>query len=172
MVSDRGGTLKFNCRHTSVLIVVHHEIVLWKLNRYAALDTDTLRLLNTISPDNREIDEGLTRHILMGMFGNCSRGFRLPMASTVLHFRNKHIYQIIDQRVYRLIYDGAAYKEATNHEDKVEIYLKYLKDLRFVCEQIPIPYEMSSRWLYNTDKRVNKDKKLVGYGTKKERAEE
>jgi putative GTP pyrophosphokinase len=25
MVSDRGGTLKFNCRHTSVLIVVHQQ---------------------------------------------------------------------------------------------------------------------------------------------------
>jgi hypothetical protein len=143
-----------------------NEIVLWKLNRYAVLDKDTLKLLNSIKPDETELDEQLTRDILLGMLGRRSRGFRLPMASTVLHFRNRHIYQIIDQRVYRLIYGGSVYKEVTNLNDRIVIYIRYLRDLRTICEQIDVPFEMSSRWLYNTDKRVNRDKVLEGYGTR------
>jgi hypothetical protein len=51
-----------------------------------------------------------------------------------LRFRN-NIYQIIDQRVYRIIYEGQTLKLKTypsekNINEQIDIYLKYLLDLR------------------------------------------
>lgn len=41
--------------------------------------------------------EEILRKLLM------TPGIRLPMASTILRFKNPNVYQIIDQRAYRFL---------------------------------------------------------------------
>lgn len=79
-----------------------NEIVLWKVNRYAAIDNETLNLINQIKKDDTQINPELTRAILLQLLSKEQKGFRLAMASTVLRFKNPKIYQIIDQRVFSL----------------------------------------------------------------------
>lgn len=90
------------------------------------------------------------------------------MASTILRFRNKNIYQIIDQRVYRIIYKEkkiklTQYLNDTNKNMQIELYLQYLKDLHKVCSQFNIPFNNSDRILFMADRRINKGYKLDNY---------
>ena len=131
-----------------------NEIVLWKVNRYAEIDEETLGWINQIDRTGKEIDESLTRKILMKLLDKRSKGFRLPMASTILRFRNPKIYQIIDQRAYRMLY-GHTYKHSTVPQTNTELYLKYLIDLRAACEGTPVIFENADRDLYALDKLSN-----------------
>jgi len=132
-----------------------NEIVLWKTNRYAKLTTVTLNLINGIDPNSEFIDLALTREILMHLLD--TKGIRLPMASTILRFRNPKVYQIIDQRVYRLIY-GTEFKLETNLTENINQYLDYLTELKNVCNLYQIPFYKSDRTLYEYDKIVNLEK--------------
>ena len=90
------------------------------------------------------------------------------MASTILRFKNPNIYQIIDQRVYRLIYKNKqltinAYPSDKNLNYQIELYIKYLTELKKVCDSLKIPFKESDRILYMADKRVNKGIKLNNY---------
>ncbi len=90
------------------------------------------------------------------------------MASTILRFKNPNIYQIIDQRVYRIIY-GTELKLPLSFSPKsiktqIDIYLQYLNDLRSVCINKQIEFSTSDRILYNVDKRINKNIPLKNYG--------
>ncbi|MBS9525942.1 hypothetical protein KI659_18115 [Litoribacter alkaliphilus] len=143
---------------------VINEIVLWKVNRYAGVQKETLGLLNQIDSDAKEMDEDLTREVLKGLLK--TKGIQLPMASTILRFKNKNVYQIIDQRVYRIIYSGETLKTPTycserSIQSQIELYFKYLTDLHKACEKLDIPFEASDRILYMADKRVNKDSSLA-----------
>lgn len=143
-----------------------NEIVLWKVNRYAQVDNDTLRLLNDIDPKSKELDIERTRDILKTLIQK--KGIQLPMASTILRFRNKNIYQIIDQRVYRIIYKDKKLKLKTypnekNLNDQIDLYIQYLKDLTDVCEKFKIPFDKSDRILFMVDKRINKNISLDNY---------
>jgi len=146
-----------------------NEIVLWKVNRYANVDNDTLKLLNEIEPKSTELDIEKTRQVLKTLIQK--KGIQLPMASTILRFKNKNIYQIIDQRVYRIIYNGKKLKLKThlndnNLNEQIDLYLQYLKDLKEVCKKIDIPFEKSDRILFMADKRINKNIPLDNYSTK------
>tara|TARA_R110002096_G_scaffold280751_1_gene474873 strand:- start:1737 stop:2267 length:531 start_codon:yes stop_codon:yes gene_type:complete len=132
-----------------------NEIVLWKTNRYAELTNETLDLINKIDRKSEFIDSALTGDILLHLWN--TKGIRLPMASTILRFRNPKIYQIIDQRVYRLIY-GTELKLKTNLNDTIMQYLDYLTDLRKVCDLYQIPFSESDRILYEYDKIYNLEK--------------
>jgi hypothetical protein len=126
-----------------------NEIVLWKVNRYANIDINTLNLINTIDINSNQIDIEKTENILKALLR--TKGIRLPMASTILRFKNKNIYQIIDQRVYRIIYKEKKLllknlKPETLFNDsdlnqQIELYLQYLKDLKTVCEKLEIDFE-------------------------------
>jgi thermostable 8-oxoguanine DNA glycosylase len=129
-----------------------NEIVLWKTNRYAEVCPETLKLINKIDRESNLIDLDQTREILKDLLK--THGIRLPMASTILRFRNPNIYQIIDQRVYRVIY-GEELKPKTNTDDSIEQYLNYLTVLRNTAEQLNIPFQESDRILYEYDKKVN-----------------
>jgi len=132
-----------------------NEIVLWKTNRYAELNNETLNLINKIDRKAEFIDSTLTREILMHLLE--TKGIRLPMASTILRFRNPKIYQIIDQRVYRMIY-GTEMKIRTNLIDNIIQYLDYLIELKNVCALYQIPFSESDRILYEYDKIINLEK--------------
>ncbi|RRO12334.1 hypothetical protein [Flavobacteriaceae bacterium 14752] len=132
-----------------------NEIVLWKTNRYAQLNKQTLDLINKIDKNSDVIDDSLTGEILMLLLE--TKGIRLPMASTILRFKNPKIYQIIDQRVYRLIY-GTEFEFKTSLNDSIIQYLEYLDELKHVCELFQIPFSQSDRILYEYDKRMNSGK--------------
>ncbi len=143
-----------------------NEIVLWKVNRFSLLDEQTLNLINEVDPNEKILDENKTRKILLILLRK--KGIQLAMASTILRFRNKSIYQIIDQRVYRILYSGKKLKLNYYQNDKnlnlqIDIYFKYLRDLNSVCSRLKIPFDKSDRILFMADKRLNKEIKLDNY---------
>ena len=131
-----------------------NEIVLWKVNRYAEMDEETLGWINQIDRNSKEIDEPLTREILGKLLHKDCKGFRLPMVSTILRFRNPKIYQIIDQRAYRILY-GKTYKHSIVPSKNADLYLAYLKKLRADCARHGIAFERADRDLYVLDKEEN-----------------
>ena len=131
-----------------------NEIVLWKVNRYAVMDEETLGWINRIDRTGTEIDEPLTRKILEKLLHKDSKGFRLPMVSTILRFRNPKIYQIIDQRAYRILY-GRTYKHSTVAWKNADLYLEYLRELRAACTRHGVAFERADRDLYALDREEN-----------------
>ena len=138
-----------------------NEIILWKLNRYANIDDDTMFLLNKINEMDRKLNKSLTREILEKLLS--TRGIGLPIASTILRFKNSSLYQIIDQRAYRLINDDEL-KIPNPIENQIDLYLAYLSKLRAVCKNNNILFKDADRILYEIDKKVNKKIKLKNYG--------
>ncbi len=138
-----------------------NEIVLWKVNRYAALDIDTINLINRIKKTDKEINLELTEAILLKLLRQ--KGIRLAMASTILRFKNPTIYQIIDQRVYRFIYGNDLEYSVTNITEQIKIYLAYLINLRDKSNQHSIKFENADRVFYSMDKHYNATVKLKGF---------
>ena len=128
------------------------KIVLWKVNRYAEFSENTIQKLNTL-PDER-IDEKYTKDLLLEMLE--TKGVKIAMASTILRFKNPKLFQIIDQRVYRILY-GFQFKNTTVHYKAINIYLQYLKDLKNRCNKQGIPFEMADRIFYMLDKDLNSE---------------
>ncbi len=143
-----------------------NEIVLWKVNRYAKFDQELITELNSINPNDEQLDLEKTKRILRLLLN--AKGVQLAMASTILRFRNPKVYQIIDQRVYRIIYKGEVLKISSHTSDKnterqIMLYLKYLEDLKNVCSFLNIPFTKADRYLFMADRRVNKQHKLRNY---------
>ena len=143
-----------------------NEIVLWKVNRYAEFGESLIELINSIDKNETKIDVDKTREILKGLLK--TSGVQLAMASTILRYRNPNIYQIIDQRVYRVIYENQilelnTYPSEKNLNFQIELYIKYLYDLSNVCIDLKIPFDKSDRILFMADKRINKKEKLKNY---------
>lgn len=130
-----------------------NEIVLWKVNRYSELNDETLNLLNQISKEDKEIKPDLTKELLRKLLD--TPGIRLPMASTILRFKNPNLYQIIDQRAYRFLYGKDLKNYFSNIDQQIEYYLEYLTELRIKCDQKKIPFEIADQVLYQLDKNLN-----------------
>jgi hypothetical protein len=145
---------------------VINEIVLWKVNRYAEFNESILNALNSNKLKSKEINIEYTGKVLNELL--YQKGVQLPMASTILRFINLNVYQIIDQRVYRILYKGKSLKLKSvnnhkNNKEQIEIYLQYLIDLRSLSEILLIPFKYADRILYKFDKRINKNIKLDNY---------
>ena len=143
-----------------------NEIVLWKVNRYAEFGESLIELINSIDKNETKIDVDKTREILKGLLK--TSGVQLAMASTILRYRNPNIYQIVDQRVFRVIYKNQTlelntYPSEKNLNFQIELYIKYLYDLSNVCIDLKIPFDKSDRILFMADKRINKKEKLKNY---------
>lgn len=142
-----------------------NKIVLWKVNRYPIIDEAILHELNDIQKTDESISPVSVKPLLLKLL-SC-HGIQLPMASTLLRFKNPKLFQIIDQRVYRLIYGKKMKLPGSyniNNRDKLaDLYFKYLKDLRAKCDELHIPFEKADRILWMADKRINKDKPLDNY---------
>lgn len=143
-----------------------NNIVLWKINRYAQITDEAFELLNQISSDSIILDTDKTEKVLESLLS--IDGIQLPIASTILRFKNKNIYQIIDQRVFRMIYEGkelnTELKSYNPIKSKIDLYIKYLNDLRNYCDLYNIKFSDSDRIIYLVDKIHNKDKRISGYG--------
>lgn len=140
-----------------------NEIILWKVNRFASIDTDTLSLINEIKKTDTVLNPELTGAILLKLLHKDQKGIRLAMASTILRFKNPIVYQIIDQRVYRFIYGTELKYSEIDINQQITIYLDYLKRLNEICLYQKIKFEIADRIFYSMDKIYNADIKLNGY---------
>lgn len=86
------------------------------------------------------------------------------MASTILRFRNPNIFQIIDQRAYRFIYDDELILTNPSTENtrdvQIKLYLKYLEDLKGVANKTGWEFSQLDRALYLKDQKFNKKDKI------------
>lgn len=128
-------------------------IVLWKVNRYVESGMEILKQLNAL----RVLRQGQHRkaeQLLRSLLE--TRGIDLPMASTILRFRNPNVFQIIDRHAYRAIY-GCKYPlySSTPGRKKVSIYFDYLDELIKLCASKELAFETSDRLLYQFDKEEN-----------------
>lgn len=128
------------------------EIVLWKTNRYPELSDSLLSAVNDL---RSSYTEEKARYVLCQLLE--TKGFNLAMASTVLRFACPHEMQIIDQRVYRLINPDGQLRKTMSTEAKINLYFKYINELKTVCQNYNIPFFKADRILYQLDKMENKD---------------
>lgn len=126
------------------------KIILWKTNRYPELKPDTLKIINELRT-SYTLDKARTAlfHLLE------LKGFDLPMASTVLRFACPNELQIIDKWVYRFIMPEDKLKIPYNKTEKVELYFKYIEELKMISRKYNIPFHKSDRILYQLDKNLN-----------------
>lgn len=158
-------TTRLDCYEGEFTQNIINEIVLWKVNRYAQLSIETIEVLNEIQLTDKIIDVELTKRALELLLN--TKGIQLPMASAILRFRNKYIYQILDQRVFRIISNGellgnklkSYYKTPT----KIDFYVQYLDDLHKFCDLYEIDFTVADRVIYLADAEFNKDKPLENY---------
>ena len=130
-----------------------NEIVLWKVDRYVEASSELLSELNTL----RTLPAGEHRQcvkILPSLLN--TRGVDLPMASTLLRFRNPRVFQIIDRHAYRAIY-GVNYPlyAASPANRKIDVYFDYLDKLIELCSHRGLSFQSIDRLLYIFDKNEN-----------------
>lgn len=139
-----------------------NEIVLWKVNRYVSTNTeqDWISKLNEFKND-KEVKEEKLREFLKMVLPNSVRGIRLAMASTFLRFRNPGVYQIIDERTYRIIMREEETRtklgDFTNIDEQIDLYIRYLVKLNDYCVKKNINFRDSDRVLYQFDIVKNGD---------------
>jgi hypothetical protein len=131
-----------------------YEIVLWKINRWPEIDDKLLSglpRLGNIKPRQHRKAEDVLRALLS------TPGIALPMTSTILRFLKPQTFQIIDDRVYRIVRPGA--EKYPNKPGKinesylknsVRIYFGYLDELRRLCSK-KLPFQLADRILYQLD---------------------
>jgi hypothetical protein len=147
-----------------------NEIVLWKVNRYVSLkrvnwlskfnELKNLGIQDLFSNlDNYEYNETKKEDVKKILKEMCdTNGIGLPMASTMLRFRNPAVFQIIDIRTFRMIFgDSEESKIDKNELDKnnggtsIDIYFKYLKTLHLMCKEKRFDFSKSYRFIYQYD---------------------
>lgn len=141
-----------------------NEIVLWKVNRYALFNSTLINEINTIS-SWKVLNKEKTRKILTSLLK--TKGVQLAMASTILRFRNPNIFQIIDQRAYRVIKGDplklSQIKETsreTTINKQIDVYIEYLEEIREKCKKLDVDFDDADRVLYIIDKNINKSVKI------------
>ena len=132
---------------------VVNEIVLWKVNRYAPLEPEALEALNglkEISHKKHRTAEDALRTLLR------QPGIDLPMASTLMRFRNPSTFQIIDRRAYRAV-NGDDYPlySTSGAKRKADLYFDYLDKLIELATEKGIEFRHLDRILYVFDKQNN-----------------
>jgi thermostable 8-oxoguanine DNA glycosylase len=130
-----------------------NEIVLWKVNRYVSLKQSLMKELD----DLRTLSQGehrKSKSVLNRLLN--THGVDLPMASTLLRFRNPDVFQIIDRHAYRAVY-GIPFKlyTATSIERKMDTYFLYLDALLSLCQSRSLDFSTVDRLLYIFDKKKN-----------------
>lgn len=130
-----------------------NEIVLWKVNRYAPLSPNTLSSLNTLAkfePGMHRESESVLKSLLR------EPGVDLPMASTLLRFKNPKVFQIIDRHAYRALY-GEDYPlySASGLDKKIAVYFDYLDQLIALAKSKNVEFKVLDRVLYIFDKQHN-----------------
>jgi len=142
-----------------------YEIILWKLNRFPQINDELLNNLkgvSSIEPKAHRRAKSILREMLQ------CQGIALPMASTILRFLNPNAFQIIDDRVYRIVHPGmpkypAKPEKINEHylDNSESIYFDYLDELHnLACEKLP--FSSADRILYELDIKLGNK---IGYKT-------
>ena len=139
-----------------------NEIVLWKMNRRPHIENKVIDMIHSVSDFTSPLEAVKsirTEDVLVELLN--SKGLKLPMASTVLHFFYPEIYPIIDQRAYRELYNEDYPKTVVSVGNLVGIYKKYIEDC-YLYQQEKCPelsFSKIDKVLYQLDKdRGNKVK--------------
>ena len=151
---------------------IANMIVLWKINRTPTIDKDSfdgLLDIKKIQSKESAIEEQnieKIKSVLESLIK--SKGVRLAMASTFLHFFNKECFPIFDQRAYRVIYEKE-YESSTSVKKQIELYIDYLKECNKYYEtkelkQHGIGFADIDKFLYQLDKEAGN--KANNYGGK------
>jgi hypothetical protein len=136
-----------------------YEVVLWKLGRFPEFTEDLLRQVNdlkgisVLNGKYRQQVSSTLRSLLS------TKGIQLPMASTILRFRNPGVFQIIDERAYRIVCDGEpdypskpAYKVSNGYlQTCIDIYFSYLAKLKKLADKLQLDFSKLDRILYQLD---------------------
>ena len=130
-----------------------NEIVLWKVDRYAGVNREVLQdidRLGSLRGEQHRQAEPVLRSLLR------TSGVDLPMASTILRFRNPQVFQVIDRHAYRAVY-GSPYRiyHGTPVETKVARHFDYLDQVIQLCKVRSLDFESIDRVLYEFDKKKN-----------------
>jgi hypothetical protein len=132
---------------------VINQIVLWKVNRYVSLEKDALDALNGLVEISYKDHKSAETALLLLLK---QRGIDLPMASTLMRFRNPAAFQIIDRRAYRAIYgDHYPLYSTSGAEKKVDLYFSYLDELVALSDKTGAAFKDLDRILYVFDKDQN-----------------
>lgn len=141
-----------------------NKVVLWKVDRYAQIENkDTFVLLKKLHAgrDWSNVDTDQILNLLLRV-----NGIGLPMASTILRFANPETFQIIDQRVFRILYSHPfpnrrrivqivlsedEKKNQTAIDKAIKQYKQYLIDLQVACISYGIEPSEADRILYMAD---------------------
>jgi thermostable 8-oxoguanine DNA glycosylase len=129
------------------------KIILWKLNRYPDLKEfsyDRLNNIATLKPQEFKNVREFLNNILE------IKGIGLPMASTILRFRNPDTFPIIDRRAFRVLM-GENYVESSDHKRLIDRYFEYVEKCRQLSQKYDIPFDAIDRVLYQYDKKHNSD---------------
>jgi hypothetical protein len=76
------------------------------------------------------------------------------MASMLLRFRNRHMFQIIDRRAYRAL-RGKDLRLRGSELAKAKLYLSYLDELVNLADAKHIEFHELNRVLYEFDRAKN-----------------
>lgn len=130
-----------------------NEIVLWKLNRYVSIDKENLQKVEGMK-HLRAGDHRQSKIVIESLLN--IHGVDLPMASTLLRFRNPEVFQIIDRHAYRAVYGGNyPLYQATPINRKISVYFDYIDELINLCKSKKLPFQSIDRILYIFDKHNN-----------------
>jgi len=135
------------------------KIILWKVNRYADIKPEIVQKLNQL----KKLEKGQHKEAkkLLEVLLEVD-GVDLPMASTLLRFRNPSVFQIIDRHSYRAVYGKKYPLYSTSPKDKkIAIYFEYIDVLIELCKEKKLVFETIDRCLYVFDKEVNKSLKVT-----------
>ncbi len=144
-----------NIAETPFTQSIINDIVLWKVNRYVRLNSGILELVESLVLLNNG-EHRSAQPVLEHLLASEVRGVDLPMASTILRFRNPNTFQIIDRHAYRAVYDRkyGLHRSSPIHK-KVSVYFDYLDELIEICRTRNLRFEMIDRALYQFDKDSN-----------------
>jgi hypothetical protein len=137
-----------------------NEIVLWKVNRYVNVaNADWMGDFNKLKfIDELDGNQTFVKSILSNMLK--TQGIMLPMASTMLRFRNPNVFQIFDEGTFRVIYgDDLRRKKImdANDDNSIDLYFEYLVILKKTCAEKGIVFSDADRILYQFDIVENKE---------------
>ena len=157
---------------------VVNDIILWKNARRAKLNTNVKSKLlqiksiqsiyDVLGKNKQQVKEILT--LLMK-----TKGVKLPMATTILHFFNENCFPIIDQRAYfiatnmdpqskQLVTDTELPSKCNWDIDYgIETYFKYLEKCIEFSDCWNYTISVIDKHLYQTMKDYYPDRKLKDY---------
>ena len=139
-----------NKKFNQVLI---NEIILWKVDKYVEIPENIFSELDKV----KELKNSQHRNaedLLISLLQ--IRGVDLPMASTILRFRNPDVFQIIDRHAHRAIF-GINYSlySSSSINRKIETYFEYIDKLIELCKSKNLEFRTIDRILYIFDKKIN-----------------